>query len=427
MGKYVKEFIRDQSQCPNCCDMTMKYFREMLIAEARQKGFEVVRWPCRNREAFMAVGEAARTGEMKPGAAAVLCHSWSNSKYERECVPAWDFYPVINELMSKHELIYPHPTLDQLHSEKRYTSSLMAPTRYIHLQRSAKGWKVKGHGDKRVGQVVDEEMKKLKTQAAAKGLAFDDVMVKQGLSWAGEAVSRQSYNKVKDFVVQKMLPNFPEQAQKITVLLQAKLEIVSELRWCMVNGELRSSQWKSLNEPKRGQLAADADYQDQYEARKLVAKFCKQSMNTTVDELEESMSHLCKKVYEEAVADAGGDRPLYLRVDLLLDKQGRVWLGERESWGADLNGNDEQFKMNPTYKELAVKMLTKAKEGLRKLRIKGRFAKLASRKALKPGSRSKLSKVPVKKTIAKRTLPVKLNSGLLKRADLRRVRVNGGA
>lgn len=131
--------------------------------------------------------------------------------------------------------------------------------------------------------------------------------------------------------------------------------------------------------------------------------------------------------YEEAVTDAGGDRPLYLRVDLLLDKQGRVWLGERESWGADLNGNDEQFKMNPTYKELAIKMLTKAKEGLRKLRIKGRFSKLASRKALKPGSRSKLSKVPVKKTIAKRTLPGKLNSGLLKRGGLRRVPVNGGA
>merc|ERR1719456_604490 len=91
------------------------------------------------------------------------------------------------------------------------------------------------------------------------------------------------------------------------------------------------------------------------------------------------MSHLCKKVYEEAVADARGEAPLYIRVDLLLDKQGRVWLGERESWGADLNGNDETAKMNPTYKELAVAMLTKSKQHLRKLQ-RSKLIKSASRK-----------------------------------------------
>merc|ERR1719163_1981399 len=95
--------------------------------------------------------------------------------------------------------------------------------------------------------------------------------------------------KIPEHVVQKVLTKVPVEAKRITILLQAKLDIVSELRWCTVDGELRSCQWKSLNEPKRGQLAADADYQDQYEARKLVAKFCKESMNTTIDELEESM------------------------------------------------------------------------------------------------------------------------------------------
>merc|ERR1711924_121445 len=175
----------------------------------------------------------------------------------------------------------------------------------------------------------------------------------------------------------KVLSKLPEQAKKITILLQAKLDIVSELRWCTVNGELRSCQWKSLNEPKRGELACDADYQDQYEARKLVAKFAKEHLiylpgtqprNYTIDELEENMGPLVKKAYAEAVADARGEAPLYIRVDLLLDKQGRVWLGERESWGADLNGNDETLKMNPTYKELAVRMLDSVKQRLNKMR-----------------------------------------------------------
>merc|ERR1711959_93251 len=108
---------------------------------------------------------------------------------------------------------------------------------------------------------------------------------------------------------------------------------------------------------------------------RLVTKFAKENMihlpgsapaKYTIDELEESMSSLVKKVNGEVVADAGGEQPLYIRVDLLLDKQGRVWLGERESWGADLNGNDETLKMDPTYKELAVKMVAGAKQRLRK-------------------------------------------------------------
>merc|ERR1719395_355798 len=86
----------------------------------------------------------------------------------------------------------------------------------------------------------------------------------------------------------------------------------------------------------------------------------------TIDELEDSMAPLVKKVYAEAVADAGGEPPLYMRIDLLLDKQGRVWLGERESWGADINGNDEFKRMDPTYKELAQKMISKTRQKLSK-------------------------------------------------------------
>merc|ERR1719498_363951 len=131
--------------------MTMRYFREMLGDQARQHGFEVVWWPFRNRDAWLAIGEAARTGKMVPGSAAVLCHAWSKD-YERECVPAWDFYPVLNEIMAKHDMIYPHPKLDQLHSEKRYTSTLMAPTRFLHFVSGPKGWKVKGYASSNVAK-----------------------------------------------------------------------------------------------------------------------------------------------------------------------------------------------------------------------------------------------------------------------------------
>jgi len=105
----------------------------------------------------------------------------------------------------------------------------------------------------------------------------------------------------------------------------------------------------------------------------------------TIEELEERMGHLCKKVYQETVADAYGWPPLYMRIDLLLDKQGRVWLGERESWGADVNGNDTKEKMNPTYKELANKMISQSKAWIMKNRKDCRLvrtaAKLSKRKA----------------------------------------------
>ena len=48
-----------------------------------------------------------------------------------------------------------------------------------------------------------------------------------------------------------------------------------------------------------------------------------------------------QEVVQEALHDAKGKMPQYLRVDFLVDKQGRAWLGEREAWGADLVRNQE--------------------------------------------------------------------------------------
>jgi len=197
---------------------------------------------------------------------------------------------------------------------------------------------------------------------------------------------------VLEFIMNTMLPQLPEAAKEITVLLQAKLDIVSELRWCMVDGELRGREWKSLKEPKQGQLAVKAGYQNQFKACKMVEKFAQESGKFTMEELETKMGVLCKKVYSDVVADAGGEKPLYVRVDLLLDKDGRVWLGERESWGADLNGNDYCMRMNPTYKELTTKMIQRTKCNLRDSCKSKRGPKFASRRVLTKFSSSSPSK-----------------------------------
>jgi len=363
-----KEHQKFWDLVPHCCDMTTQYFRECMANEARSQGFKVVFWPIRSRDDLIAAGEAARSGEMVPGSAAVFLHAWSKPSYEKECVPAWDYYPVLNAVMAKHDLVYPHPQLDQLHSEKRYASALMPPTRFIHLVRQPNGWKIRGKGDIPVKSVVAAEMKQLGVKTSAKDLAFDDVMVKQGLSWGGFAVTRMTPGSVADFLTEKLLPQLPADAQKITVLVQAKLNIVSELRWCMVDGELRGKEWKSLNTPKRGQAAEGAGYQDQHEARDMVENYVKNKLDSTLDDLETQMGVSCKKVYSEAVRDARGKRPLYMRVDMLLDKDGRTWLNERESWGADLNGNDDFKRMDPSYTELVKKMVTRTKQRLQNTR-----------------------------------------------------------
>lgn len=373
-----KDHQKTWDRVPHCCDMTKPYFRAYMANEARSQGFEVVFWPIRDRDSLMAVGEAARSGEMVPGSVAFFLHAWSDPTYQKECVPAWDYYPVFNEMIAKHDMVYPHPQLDQLHSEKRYASALMPATRFIHFVRQPSGWKVRGKADRKISDVVAEELKKLSAKAKAQDLPFDDIMVKQGLSWGGFAVTRMTPGSVAEFLQKKMLPGLPAAAQKITVLLQAKLDIVSELRWCMVDGELRGKEWKSLNTPKRGQAAEGAGYQNQHKAKEMVEEFVKKSFNMGLNDLEDRIGVSCKKVYSEAVRDAGGEAPLYMRVDMLLDKKGRTWLNERESWGADLNGNDEFRRMDPPYTELVKKMVARTKQRMQRKRLPGSRKVLSS-------------------------------------------------
>jgi len=361
---------RINSRQPLCCDLTDLNFCSLLAKVARAQGFDVVRWPVRTQAQWLDLREAARTGRMQPGAAAVLMHSWHGS-YEKECVPAWDFYPVLDEISAKNLLLYPSASLDRLHSEKRYTSALMPPTKFLHLVRRSGSWQVKGHGTKPVTQVAKEALAALRQEAKAADLSPDNVMVKQGLSWGGNAVTRLAPSDVPNFIKTQVLPKIPAEAQELTVLLQAKIDLVSELRWVVLDGELRGRGWVTLHEPRLGRRAVTAGYQNEAKCRVALEK---QGFITSAESrvsLEESMRDKVKQVLKEAVADAGGQVPQYLRVDLLLDKQGRVWLGERESWGADLirNQKNPNGRSDPNRTEVASAMVSRALRGVGNKRV----------------------------------------------------------
>lgn len=311
----------------------------------------------------MAVGEAARKGHMVPGVAAVLLHSWHGG-YEKECVPAWDFYPVLEAVSARHLLLYPSARLDRLHSEKRYTSALLPPTQFLHLVRQSTGWQLEGQVDVKNG--VTKALAKLRADASSAGLSLQDVMVKQGLSWGGEDVARLAPTSVLGHIKQKLLPKVPPEAATITVLLQAKVDLVAELRWMVLNGKLKGKGWRTYHKPARGQNVVSVGQVSEEECRKEMIKLGMATNDADFLQLEESMRGKVEQVLAEATADAGGEVPQYLRVDLLLDKQGRAWLGERESWGADLVENiynprtGKYSGMNPSKSEVAAAIVSRA-------------------------------------------------------------------
>mmetsp|Transcript_91930 Transcript_91930/g.159483 ORF Transcript_91930/g.159483 Transcript_91930/m.159483 type:complete len:462 (-) Transcript_91930:52-1437(-) len=353
---------------PLCCELTNINFREMLAKEARDRGFNVVRWPVRSKEDWLAIGDTARSGAMVPGPAAVLLHSWHGG-YSKECIPAWDFYPVLDAIKGRHQLLYPSAKLDQLHSEKRYASALMPPTKFLHFIRRPGGsseWDIAGDKNQKESQAMKTAVAELRTEAAAAGLPLKDVMIKQGLSWGGEAVARVAPNAVPTYIRQKVLPKVPAEAQTLTVLLQAKVELVAELRWVILDGKLRGRGWRTYNQAPRGKSVVDAGMKDEQESREALAEAGLVTNEATLREFEESFRSKVEQVYAEAVADADGEKPQYLRVDLLIDKQGRAWLGERESWGADLikntyNPNTQRYsRKDPSRPEVAAAMISRA-------------------------------------------------------------------
>eukprot|EP00913_Durusdinium_trenchii_P004585 g4259.t1 len=311
------------AQTPLCCELTNRSFMQLLARIARELGFEVKRWPVRGPETCMALTRAARDGHISD-CSAMLLHAWHGS-YDKECVPSWDFYPLLKALKERSVVLYSSPELDEVHSAKRYRSEFMAPTQFLTLTRKAHGI----HKDTCSAQ-------ELLREAELNGLTTENLMLKQGFSWGGAQVTRLRPFEVLEFLRKRVIPKIPPQAKALTILLQAKVDLVAELRWMVLEGQLRGRGWVTLPVPRVGRRANSGCYKN------------------------EAIRPKVEQVVQEATRDAGGQVPQYLRVDFLVDKQGRAWLGERESWGADLVRNQVNplGRTNPTRAELARAMLS---------------------------------------------------------------------
>lgn len=333
---------------PLCCDLTNRSFCRLLCQVASQLGFTVKRWPVEDAPGCWALTKAAKRGELKDTSAMML-HSWHGG-YEKECVPSWDFYPLLEALKRRSLVVYPSPELDLLHSAKRYRSKFMAPTEFLTMQRHGHTWKANG---KDLAVATRKALKDLHSAALAVGLGTENVMLKQGFSWGGAQVTRLRPSEVLQYLSTVVLPKLPAQAVELTVLLQAKVDLVAELRWMVLNGELRGCGGVTLPVPRLGRKANSGCYKNELACREALEKLKLDRLK-----LEESIRPKVEAVVQEAVYDAGV-MPQYLRVDFLVDKQGRAWLGERESWGADLVRNQEnpQGRTNPSRAELARAML----------------------------------------------------------------------
>jgi len=328
-AEYQKAVQKLLVEKPLCCELCDRKFLALLAKAARKSGMEVVRWPISGAESL----EKLRTAQLVPGAVAMFLHAWHGG-YEKECVPAWDYYPLLEALAAKHVLLYPSANLDRIHSEKRYRSALMPPTQYLNFtRRPGETWSVK---NKTVTEAAKMALDHLQRDCEPAGLTTKDVMVKQGLSWGGEQVVRVGPERVLQHL-QALLAKVPLKAQAITVLLQAKIDIVAELRWVILDGKLRGCGWRTFGQARRGSSMVKAGMKGEAESREALAAAGLARDEGELRLLEQRLQPLVEQVLEEAVLDAG-EMPQFLRVDLLVDTEGRAWLGERESWGADLMG-----------------------------------------------------------------------------------------
>lgn len=280
---------------------------------------------------------------MAAGACAVFLHAWLKDEMTFECLPAWEYYPVLDEIAREQTLLYPSDTLDRLHIGKQYESRHMPPTRYINFKRPDGGGALAVNGGEDLLSVVTAELKTLRRDATRKGLAMDDVMIKQGGTWGGDAVRRVAAvaGPVAAAIAQDTVGPLPPNAGGVTVLLQPFLRVAAEVRWVVLDGQLWGKQWLSLAPPKRDAIAGgkNAHYIGAADCYKSLRDAGIAANRAERDRYEESLKAKVIDVVREARDDAaqrGGATPALLRVDLLVCEDGRAWLGERDSWGADV-------------------------------------------------------------------------------------------
>mmetsp|Transcript_69597 Transcript_69597/g.185283 ORF Transcript_69597/g.185283 Transcript_69597/m.185283 type:complete len:439 (-) Transcript_69597:223-1539(-) len=283
-----------------------------------------------------------------------------NAPCPPECVPADEYYSVLSEIEQRCLLLYPaRPALDRLHSAKNYVSVMHPPTELLHLRRAGNAWVV--DGDKDVGGATVKLLEQLQARMAEQGLS-GDVMIKQGCSWGGEHVWRQALDPVlvNRTILQELLPGLQKGAQEITVMLQAMVPCVAELKWVFLDGQPRGHAWLTLPAAQPGRVAGEGTWMTRKATRQIMRTCGLAPDDATLEKLEARILQQIRVVLAEAARDNRGEVPQYMRVDMLVAADGRAWLGERESWGADLVQHGGYFHTDPTQRSLAAAMVARA-------------------------------------------------------------------
>lgn len=322
----------------HCCQMTVHtFYKQRLIPAAERCGLRVQKLVVTCMDEW----KKLMTKPLAPGAVAVFFHSSLRPGVWSDCVDISDYYPVLESLSRRHLLLYPGPpVVDRKHSEKRYLSALMPPTRLLSLRKVAAEdeddddeWRIEPSPEEATSAVISD--------AREKGLSCSRLMVKMGCSWGGQQVypTEATAEKVGETVMKKMLPHVPDRLDDVCVMVQACISVVAELRFCVLDGKLLCYDWEGVQPGEAGAAVFNGDW----EACMKTAEQSRQALkdaglvNTHEDilRLEARGWEQAKLVLEETKKDFGF-LPQYMRIDLMVTEDGRFFLGERESYGADL-------------------------------------------------------------------------------------------
>eukprot|EP01062_Namystynia_karyoxenos_P055123 TRINITY_DN4585_c0_g1_i2.p1 TRINITY_DN4585_c0_g1~~TRINITY_DN4585_c0_g1_i2.p1 ORF type:complete len:619 (+),score=130.05 TRINITY_DN4585_c0_g1_i2:87-1859(+) len=358
VAKGTMVFASDEGRA-HCCQMTQDMFWKQLRERAGKAGFQVRTRRIESLAQWTQLGRDARAGRLPPGAAAVFHHSSIYMEMKKETVPFWEFYPVLQDIAKRSLLLYPgSPHVDQRHSEKSYLSRLMPPTRLTMLTHDGDSWQVPELSE------ISEKIAAVQQEARAKGLPDGDVIVKMGCTWGGREVWRFPADPevVRTAILEKMVPQIPVELRQVYILLQLMVPVVAELRFCLLDGEVVQHGFEGLHELRPG-CRARADetgfWKDQRQSLEAIKQAGLIPEGSTIPDLVQAARSKDLPVVLQEIREDFGELPRWVRVDFLITRYG-FFLGERESFGADLLGDENGKKQLAIYARIVQSMTAHA-------------------------------------------------------------------
>lgn len=353
-----------------------KDFPTLLAERAAEAGLVVKKHTVNNLDEIRTLRAQVAAGKLAPGPVAVLLHAWDVASHTAECIPSWEYYPLLAAFDAKrHPLLYPAPrSLEHLHTAKRYSSKYMPPTRHIDFGRDVDGkWRfAEGRDGGAKGapatgaRLVAAVRRALGGIGRAKG---QRALLKWGFSWDGWDVRTFSAGNAEGIAaaVERKLKRLAPACTEQHLMLQEQLALAAEIRYVVMDGVIRGPYWHGLpslsgctegktvtmrvqdlvNEPGQGAVPYKHALARMNELGVIkggvtnagcspagpIAFSAEFRRNRMRYELQLAQSHVVN-VLGEMRRDNGGALPMWARIDLLISRDGSVYLGERESWGA---------------------------------------------------------------------------------------------